>query len=100
MAYIKDITNLLANPGLQPTVRNDITALYNVMSYLKKRHQEAGIMKKYVIRRYLATINGVIMLYPGTVLETDFDPSTRPWFRKAIKFPQRTVITEPYLDAG
>lgn len=37
MAYIKDTTNLLANPGLLPLIRNDVTALFHIMSYLKKQ---------------------------------------------------------------
>lgn len=100
MAYIKDITNLLANPGLQTHIRSDVSALIHVMSYLKKRHLENGALKKYIIRRYVATTNGVLQVYPGCILGNDLEPSRRPWFRKAVAHPGRIVATEPYLDAG
>ncbi|XP_055922242.1 VWFA and cache domain-containing protein CG16868 [Eupeodes corollae] len=100
MAYIKDNTGLLVNPGLLPRIRNDVSALYSVMEHLKKRHLENGEFKKYIIRRYAATISGVLQVYPGCILPTEFDPSRRPWFLKAMQYPGRIVVTEPYLDAG
>lgn len=100
MAYIKDNTGLLANPGLLPRIRTDVSVLYSVMEHLKKRHLESGELKNYIIRRYAATTSGVIQVYPGCILGTDLEPSQRPWFRKAMQHPGRIVVTEPYLDAG
>lgn len=99
MAYLKDNTNLIANPGILPDVRNDVNALYHVMEYLKKKHLESGF-RKYVIRRYAATMNGVLEMYPGSVLSADFDPTRRPWFKKALANKGKISITEPYLDVG
>ncbi|XP_055374784.1 VWFA and cache domain-containing protein CG16868 [Condylostylus longicornis] len=100
MAYIKDSTSLLANPGLLSRIRNDVATLYHVMSYLKKRHLENGEFKKYIIRRYVTTTSGVTQIYPGCILGTDLEPSRRPWYRKAMKYPGKIISTEPYLDAG
>lgn len=100
MAYIKDSTGLLANPGLLPRIKTDVNALYSVMVQLKKRHLENGEFKRYIIRRYAATISGVMQVYPGCLLETDFDVIRRPWFLKAMQNPGKIVLTEPYLDAG
>ncbi|XP_037946193.1 VWFA and cache domain-containing protein CG16868 [Teleopsis dalmanni] len=101
MAYIKDTTGLLANPGLRPQIRHEINALYNAMKHLKKRHQDArGNMKNNIIRRYIATVSGVLQVYPGCLLSNNYDPTRRPWFRKAMQLPGKIVTTEPYLDAG
>ncbi|XP_055857843.1 VWFA and cache domain-containing protein CG16868 [Episyrphus balteatus] len=100
MAYIKDNTGLLVNPGLLPRIRNDVSALYSVMEHLRKRHLKNGEFKNYIIRRYAATISGVLQVYPGCLLATDFDPLRRPWFLKAVQHPGRIVVTQPYLDAG
>lgn len=100
MAYLKDTTNLLANPGLMAQIRSDVAALFHVMTYLKGRHNEGGNLNKYIIRRYVATVNGVIQVYPGCMLSSDIEPTRRPWFKKAMEHPGKIVLTEPYLDAG
>ncbi len=98
MAYLKDGTNLFANPGMLNEIRNNVIALYHVMELLKKKHMESDL-KKYVIRRYATTPNGVLQVFPGCLLDPDFEPNTRPWYRRAIDRPGKLAITE-YLDAG
>ncbi|XP_073846645.1 VWFA and cache domain-containing protein CG16868 isoform X2 [Musca autumnalis] len=101
IAYLKDSTGLLANPGLRPQIRQEVNALYTAMQHLKKRHQDArGSLKNFIIRRYIASVNGVLQVYPGCLLNNLFDPSQRTWYRKAIQNPGRLVVTEPYLDAA
>ncbi|XP_005189036.2 VWFA and cache domain-containing protein CG16868 [Musca domestica] len=101
IAYLKDTTGLLANPGLRPQIRQEVNALYTAMQHLKKRHQDArGSLKNFIIRRYIASVNGVLQVYPGCLLNNLFDPSQRTWYRKAIQNPGRLVVTEPYLDAA
>ncbi|XP_065367009.1 VWFA and cache domain-containing protein CG16868 [Calliphora vicina] len=101
MAYLKDTTGLLANPGLRPQIRQEVNALYNAMQHLKKRHQDArGSLKNYIIRRYIASVNGVLQVFPGCLLNNNYDPSQRPWYRKAIQHPGKIITTEPYLDAA
>lgn len=101
MAYLKDQTPLLANPGLLPQVRNDVVALSHVIKHLKRKHmQEGGPLRRYIIRRYVATMNGVLEVFPGVQLAANLEPMQRPWFIKAMQYPGRIVITEPYLDAG
>ena len=101
MAYLKDSTGLLANPGLRPQIRNEVNALYSAMQHLKKRHQDARVaLKNYIIRRYIATLNGVLQVYPGCLLSGDYEPSQRSWFKKALQQPGKIITTEPYLDAG
>lgn len=70
------------------------------MSYLKRRHLDDDIYRNYIIRRYAATMNGVVEIYPGCLLSYDLEPLRRPWFDKAIQNPGKIVMTEPYLDAG
>uniref|UniRef100_A0A1A9WIT5 VWFA domain-containing protein n=1 Tax=Glossina brevipalpis TaxID=37001 RepID=A0A1A9WIT5_9MUSC len=101
MAYLKDITRLLANPGLKPQIRQEVNLLHQAMQYLKKRHQDTrGSLRQFIIRRYIASINGVLQVYPGCLLNHNYEPSRRPWFRKAIQNPGKIVATQPYLDAA
>lgn len=64
MAYIKDTSNLLANPGLQPHVRNDVLTLSHSIELLRVQHQFRSKIEKYVIRRYITSMNGIVMMYP------------------------------------
>uniref|UniRef100_A0A336KQQ9 CSON014583 protein n=1 Tax=Culicoides sonorensis TaxID=179676 RepID=A0A336KQQ9_CULSO len=100
MAYIRDVTDEIVNPGLRDDIKNDVLASLRVMTYLKRMHVNADTMKKYIIRRYVSTVNGVLQVYPGCLLESEFEATRRPWFLKAMEHPGRLVITEPYLDAG
>lgn len=103
MAYIKDSTKLLTNPGLQAGVREDVLLLSHAINVLRHRHLQpdrARDLNKYIIRRYVATLSGALQMYPGCVLETNFEPSRRPWFVKALEYPEKIIVTEPYLDAG
>lgn len=100
MAYLKDTTSLLANPGLLPSVREEVHTLFRALSYLKQRHLTDDPHDKYIIRRYVATVNGVLQMFPGCVLSYDMEPVRRPWFVRAMQHPGKLVMTEPYLDAG
>lgn len=99
MAYLRDTRNLFANPGLLDGIRNEVSGVYQIMEFLKKKHIESEL-KKYVIRRYVASMNGVLQVFPGCSLDVNFEATRRPWFIKAMKSKGRVAITEPYLDAG
>lgn len=102
MAYIRDTTNLLANPGLHAHVRGDILQLLRAMELLRTKHDASdnGDLSPYIIRRYLTSMNGVVLMYPGVVLPNDFEASKRIWYRKAVSNVGKLVVTTPYLDAG
>lgn len=100
LAYIKDTTRLLANPGLTSEVRNDVAVLQKVMTLFKEKFTNDENLKQYIVRRYITTINGVLQMYPGTLLNTNFEPTRRNWFKRAMEYPGKIVVTEPYLDLG
>ncbi|XP_011875650.1 PREDICTED: VWFA and cache domain-containing protein 1 [Vollenhovia emeryi] len=100
MAYIKDVTGLLANPGLHPSVKPDVAMLAQVLEHFKKQHVE-GSLNKFVIRRYItSTVSGVLEIFPGMILDSNFDPKRRMWYGKALEQLDKIILTPPYLDAG
>jgi hypothetical protein len=99
MAYLRDTRNLFANPGLVEGVRQEVSGIYQIMEIYKKKHLESEL-RKYIIRRYVSGINGVLQVYPGCMLDTNFEASRRPWYVKAIHARGKIAITEPYLDAA
>ncbi|XP_058056798.1 VWFA and cache domain-containing protein CG16868 [Anopheles bellator] len=101
MAYLRDAYGklLFANPGLQPDVRGDVLALVQILFDYRMRHEHSNL-SSYVVRRYAATVNGVLQTFPGGLLDSELEPTKRPWFVKAMEYPGRLVVTRPYLDAG
>ncbi|XP_011704249.1 PREDICTED: VWFA and cache domain-containing protein 1 [Wasmannia auropunctata] len=100
MAYIKDVTGLLTNPGLHPSVKPDVATLAQVLEHFKKQHAESPL-NKFIIRRYVvSTVSGVLEIFPGMVLDSGFDPKRRMWYGKTLEQPDRIILTPPYLDAG
>ncbi|SPP72929.1 VWFA and cache domain-containing protein CG16868 [Drosophila guanche] len=101
MAYLKEPSDVLANPGLRPSIRHEVSVLYQALQQLRRRHQDArGSLREHIIRRYMASVSGVLQLYPGCLLSSSYDPTRRPWFRQAMAQPGKIVSTAPYLDAG
>lgn len=101
MAYLRDSRGLFANPGLRPRIRHEVVVLYQAMQQLRRRHQDSGgSLRGHIIRRYIASVSGVLQLYPGCLLSSSYDATRRPWFRQAMAQPGRIVSTAPYLDAG
>ncbi|XP_076757338.1 VWFA and cache domain-containing protein 1 isoform X2 [Xylocopa sonorina] len=100
MAYLKDLTGLLANPGLHQSVRPDVAMLTQMLGYFKARHVESAL-NKFIIRRYIVgTVSGVLEIYPGIMFDSGFDPKRRMWYGKALEHPGKLIFTPPYLGAG
>lgn len=100
MAYLKDLTGLLANPGLRQSVKPDVAILTQILGYFKSRHIESAL-SKFIIRRYIVgTVSGVLEVYPGIMFDSGFDPKRRTWYGKALEHPGKLIFTPPYLGAG
>ncbi|XP_051174131.1 VWFA and cache domain-containing protein 1 [Leptopilina boulardi] len=100
MAYIKDLTRLLANPGLHSSVKPDIGTFAQILNHFKIRHNTSSL-NKFIVRRYVvAAASGAMEIYPGIVLDSELDPKRRAWYGKALEYPGKIVLTSPYLDAG
>ncbi|XP_063822388.1 VWFA and cache domain-containing protein CG16868 [Ostrinia nubilalis] len=100
LAYIKNLANgLLSNPGLKNEIQQDVNFLNSILSFYKRQHLR-GIYSKYIVRRYAATESGVLVMFPGTVLEYDYEPVRRPWYTYALEYPGKIILTPPNLDVG
>ncbi|KAJ8980589.1 hypothetical protein NQ317_018716 [Molorchus minor] len=99
LAYLKDDTRLLANPGLKEDVRDEVLALSHVLDFLRKTHL-SSVMSKFIVRRYASSFTGVLQMFPGSVLKPGLRPTKRPWFIRALQHRGRVVFIPPYLDKG
>lgn len=99
LAYLKDDTRLLANPGLKDGVRDEVSMLSHVLDFLRKK-QISSPTSKYIVRRYASSYTGVLQMFPGTVLRQGLQPTKRPWFLKALHHKEEVILIPPYLDKG
>ncbi|CAG9785442.1 unnamed protein product [Diatraea saccharalis] len=100
LAYLKSLAyGLLSNPGLKNEIQQDVNFLNSILSFYKRQHLH-GFYSKYVVRRYAVTESGVLVMFPGTVLEYDYEPVRRPWYTYALENPGKIILTPPNLDVG
>ncbi|KAF5289595.1 hypothetical protein FQA39_LY15042 [Lamprigera yunnana] len=99
MAYLKDNTRLLANPGFKEEVRDDVVALAHIMEFLRLQHL-TGSRAKYIVRRYVVSPTGVVQMFPGGYLPAAVEPTKRTWYLRAVEHRYKIILTPPYLDAG
>ncbi|VVD06179.1 unnamed protein product [Leptidea sinapis] len=100
LAYIRSVAHgLLSNPGLKDEIQQDVGFLNSLLTFYKRQHIH-GSLSRYVIRRYAATESGVLVMYPGTVLEYDYEPVRRPWYIYASENPGKLILSPPTLDVG
>ncbi|KAH9496303.1 VWFA and cache domain-containing protein 1 [Bulinus truncatus] len=99
IAYLKDDTRLITNPGLKPQVRNDVAATGRITEEWQRRFK-ASNLNDYIIRRYVGTPSGVLRTFPGTLLDKMFDPTKREWYTTALEHPGQVTLSAPYLDVG
>ncbi|NXV49605.1 CAHD1 protein, partial [Uria aalge] len=98
-AYLSDNTRLIANPGLKFSVRNEVMATSHVTDEWMTQMEISGL-NSYIVRRYIATPNGVLRIYPGSLMDKAFDPTRRQWYLHAVANPGLITFTGPYLDVG
>ncbi|XP_012946227.1 VWFA and cache domain-containing protein 1 isoform X2 [Aplysia californica] len=99
IAYLKDDTRLITNPGLKSAVRNDVAATSRINDEWQRRFQ-ASDLNDYIVRRYVSTPSGVLRTFPGTLLDKMFDPTKREWYTRALEYPGHVTLSAPYLDVG
>ncbi|XP_010603533.1 VWFA and cache domain-containing protein 1 [Fukomys damarensis] len=98
-AYLSDNTRLIANPGLKFSVRNEVMATSHVADEWMAQ-TEVSSLNAYIVRRYIATPNGVLRIYPGSLMDKAFDATRRQWYLHAVANPGLISLTGPYLDVG
>lgn len=85
--FSKDDSNLMLSDGTNADMIN------NVLIKLKNMTPDAGLI-------YYATPDKKIYTFPGTTLSSDFDPTSRPWYKGAVEAKGNTFWTDAYKDAS
>ena len=63
----------------QFSVRNEVMATSHVTDEWMTQ-MEMSSLNTYIVRRYIATPNGVLRIYPGSLMDKAFDPTRRQWW--------------------
>ncbi|ELT96782.1 hypothetical protein CAPTEDRAFT_225126 [Capitella teleta] len=99
LAYLNDNLNLIRNPGMKPEIKKDVLATSRINSEWTQQYVHSQL-NDYIIRRYVATSNGVMRMFPGALLSKTLDPTKREWYQRAHEYPGKVTFTAPYLDQG
>lgn len=63
----------------QFSVRNEVMATSHVTDEWMTQ-MEMSSLNTYIVRRYIATPNGILRIYPGSLMDKAFDPTRRQWW--------------------
>ncbi|KAJ8322176.1 hypothetical protein KUTeg_000647 [Tegillarca granosa] len=77
------------------SVLRSMVVTSNAEPLWKSSQEEAS----YVIWRYIATVDGIVRMYPGVEIKKDYDPKLRPWYWRTIAEKGKMVLSAPYKDA-
>ncbi|XP_033103553.1 VWFA and cache domain-containing protein 1-like [Anneissia japonica] len=99
LAYLNDNTMLISNPGFKPTIKNDVRVTKGIEKFWMSQIRKSEL-NDYIVRRYLVTITGVLRMYPGTLMDKNYEPSLRSWYVRALDNPGLVTVSSPYLDVG
>ncbi|XP_078333915.1 VWFA and cache domain-containing protein 1-like isoform X2 [Crassostrea virginica] len=83
------------NPGLKASAIKSIRLTYPIEKFWKNTSQHKA---PYVIWRYIATVDGIVRVYPGVRLTDDYDHKLRPWYHRALSNKGLNVLLPPYID--
>lgn len=98
--YLNDNTGLLSNSGIKEGIGKDVSVISRINQFWLDEYRRDSRMRDYIVRRYVATPSGVFYVYPGTLINKLYDPTSRDWYTRAVKYPGMVTVTAPYLDRG
>ncbi|CAH8577232.1 unnamed protein product [Heterobilharzia americana] len=102
VAYLFDHTVLISDPGLtasSPSIQSSVGIVERIGKFWMHR-SHVSQLRDFIVRRYVVTNTGAMLIYPGTLLSHTYDPTNRIWYKRALALPGRLVATGPYLDDG
>ena len=95
-----DDINSAIKLDLKTGIREELQTLaYSILPVWKNMSFTSG-MNNYIVRRFAATSDGLLLSYPGSPLPDGLDPQRQEWYLTAKRFPDKVVVTRPRLDHG
>ncbi|SFL46748.1 methyl-accepting chemotaxis protein [Halanaerobium salsuginis] len=84
----KEVINLAAEQGSSKNLADNNLNL--LLRSIANNYEQFNMV-------YLGTTTGDMYTYPEANLPADFDPTTRPWYKRAIS-ANKAIWTDPYID--
>ncbi|XP_061180202.1 uncharacterized protein LOC133188722 [Saccostrea echinata] len=79
---------------LKDNVKSSVQATYKAEEFWRQNQDQS----QFVIWRYLGTRDGHVRVYPAVEIRKDYDPFTRPWWRRTVAQKGKYVVITPYVD--
>lgn len=97
--YILSKGKSTTNPGLNSGIWLDVLLASQTINQWKNSVKFSRLPVN-TIRKYIATVSGAMLIYPGMSVHDSYKPSSRPWFQRALANPERTMLSSPYQDVS
>ncbi|AEX86305.1 methyl-accepting chemotaxis protein [Marinitoga piezophila KA3] len=93
---IINLTNMLSNDA---NVRGSYSNKYDERNWMLKMFD--NIVNNYHYAAvYIGLRDKTMLMKPDAELPDDYDPTSRPWYKAAMKTPGKVAISDPYADAS
>ncbi|GFZ33017.1 methyl-accepting chemotaxis protein [Clostridium zeae] len=92
----KNVLNMLANNYYIQQLSSNQEFEQAAINLLKNGKEGDSDIKLF----YFATPSKMMYLYPETKLPDGYDPTSRPWYQKAIQNKDTAVFSDPYQDSA
>ncbi|MGN7471831.1 methyl-accepting chemotaxis protein [Brevibacillus sp. SAFN-007a] len=91
-AQSRDLALIASEVGREELTEEARSATRAKLQTFHKLHPDIGEV-------YIGEENGKMMMATDAKLSDDFDPRKRPWYQAAMAQPDKTIITDPFIDA-
>ncbi|NUU98408.1 cache domain-containing protein, partial [Marinitoga sp. 1138] len=97
--YFRPIINLTDMLSNDANVRGSYSNKYDERNWMLKMFD--NIVNNYHYAAvYIGLKDKTMLMKPDAELPDDYDPTSRPWYKAAMKTPGKVAISDPYADAS
>lgn len=82
-----------------PKLTTELSQLKSEASILKLLEEKMKTSKQSIKYSYYALPNKKMIIFPKTELPSDYDPTTRPWYKDTLESTESVHMTDIYDDA-
>ena len=100
--FLNSNLNLTANPGCfnGGTYARATRPDSQLTSQLETIWKNRPDLPAKVAWTYIGTQSGVWRVFPGAIVSRAYDPTARPWYKRAVANLGKLALSSVYLDAG
>lgn len=97
-SYIKSLSGIVRILAMDTDIKNADNEVN--LNNAKELVGNVRANDESILTIYVGTEKGLFYTDPDAQLPEGFDHRARDWYKEAIASPEKTIVTEPYIDAA